>query len=184
MFTPVLYQAQVMKEIEDIRISKSNFDIIFETYFKRLVNYANSFLSDSNLSEDLVQEVFLRLWENRNELHIQSSLKGYLFRSVRNQCMNHRRNQKNEEKYQYDRTCITNEEQLILIQPNVEDKFQELYLAMEHLTPKRKQILNYGLFGLKNHEIAEIMGVSVNTLKTQKKHAYKKIRIMLELSHN
>jgi RNA polymerase sigma-70 factor (ECF subfamily) len=50
---------------------------------------------------------------------------------------------------------------------------------MEHLTPKRQQILHYGLFGLKNHEIAEIMGVSVNTLKTQKSHAYRKLRAML-----
>lgn len=41
-----------------------------------------------------------------------------------------------------------------------------LYQAMEHLPPKRQQILHYGLFGLKNQEIAEIMGVSVNTLKT------------------
>jgi RNA polymerase sigma-70 factor (ECF subfamily) len=147
-----------MSDVKGRGISKYNIDIMFELYAKPLVNYANSFLNDFNLSEDIVQEVFLRLWEIRNEINIYNSLREYLFRSVRNKCINKRRNQKFEEKYQYDRTCITNEEQLILIQPNVEDKFQKLYQAMEHLTPKRKQILNYGLFGLKNSEIAEVMG--------------------------
>jgi RNA polymerase sigma-70 factor (ECF subfamily) len=83
---------------------------MFELYAKPLVNYANSFLNDFNLSEDIVQEVFLRLWEIRKEINIYNSLREYLFRSVRNKCINKRRNQKIEEKYQYDRTCITNEE--------------------------------------------------------------------------
>jgi len=173
-----------MKDIEDIRISKSNFDIIFETYSTRLVNYANSFLYDSYLSEDLVQEVFLRLWEMRNELQIQSSLKEYLFRSVRNKCINHRRDRKPVEGFENEHAQKTTKEQLVFIQTNSEDNFKMLYQAIENLTPKRQQILQYGLFGLKNHEIAELMGVSVNTLKTQKSHAYRKLRIMLELSYN
>lgn len=172
---------KVMKDMEEIRISKSNFDFIFETYFSRLVKYANSFLSDSSLSEDLVQEVFLRLWEMRNELQIKSSLKEYLFRSVRNKCINNRRDRKLEGIYPNDSTHQTSEDQLVFIQSNMEDNFHMLYQAMEHLTPKRQQILHYGLFGLKNQEIAEIMGVSVNTLKTQKIHAYRKLRTMLEV---
>jgi len=179
LFTSFVYQAQVMKDIEEIRICKSNFDIIFETYLTRLVNYANSFLCDSNLSEDLVQEVFLRLWEMRNELQIQSSLKEYLFRSVRNKCINHRRDKKNVEVYENEQK--TGEEPFVFIQNDSEDNFKMLYRAIEHLTPKRQQILHYGLFGLKNHEIAEIMGVSVNTLKTQKSHAYRKLRTILEV---
>ncbi|WP_372643293.1 sigma-70 family RNA polymerase sigma factor [Ancylomarina sp.] len=170
-----------MSDVEGGSISKYNIDIMFELYSKPLVNYANSFLNDFNLSEDIVQEVFLRLWEIRNEIKIYNSLREYLFRSVRNKCINKRRNQKNVEQYQYDRTCITNEEQLILTQPNGEDKFHKLYQAMEHLTPKRKQILNYGLFGLKNQEIAEVMGITINTLKTQKSHAYRTLRTVMEV---
>lgn len=170
-----------MSDIEGGGISKYNFDIAFELYAKPLVNYANSFLNDFNLSEDVVQEVFLRLWEIRYEINIYNSLKEYLFRSVRNKCINKRRNQMFEEKYPYDIAFIINEEQLISIQPNVEDKFQKLYQAMEHLTPKRKQILNYGLFGFKNSEIAELMGITINTLKTQKGHAYKKLRTIMEV---
>jgi len=181
LFTSILYHAQVMKDIEEVRISKSNFDIIFESYFTRLVKYANSFLCDSNLSEDLVQEVFLRLWEMRNELQIQNSLKDYLFRSVRNKCINHRRDRKTLESHHNEHSLIIAEEQLFSFQNNTGENFKLLYHAIDHLTPKRKQILHYGLFGLKNHEIAEIMGVSVNTLKTQKSHAYRKLRTMLEL---
>lgn len=181
LFISILYQAQIMKDIEEVRISKSNFEIVFETNFTPLVKYANAFLCDSNLSEDLVQEVFLRLWEMRNELQIQNSLKEYLFRSVRNKCINHRRDRKTVESYHNEHSQIIAEEQLFSFQNNTEENFRLLYHAIDHLTPKRKQILHYGLFGMKNHEIAELMGVSVNTLKTQKSYAYRKLRSMLEL---
>ena len=156
-----------------------NFEIVFETTFARLVKYANSFLNDFNLCEDLVQEVFLRLWEKRNELQIQKSVNEYLFRSVRNKCINTIRNQKMEEIYQDEYLPKSGEEQFFSFQNSTEENIQLLYCAIEHLTPKRKQILNYGLLGLKNQEIAEIMGISVNTLKTQKSHAYRKLRSML-----
>jgi len=173
-----------LKDSDKIRITNSNFEIVFETNFARLVNYANSFLNDSNLSEDLVQEVFLRLWEMRKELQIQNSLKEYLFRSVRNKCINTIRNQKLIEIYQNEYSQKSGEEQFFSFQNNTDENIKLLYRAIEHLTPKRKQILHYGLFGLKNQEIAEIMGVSVNTLKTQKSHAYRKLRTILELSYN
>ena len=170
-----------MKDSDKIRISYSNFKIVFETNFDRLVNYANSFLNDSNLSEDMVQEVFLRLWEKRMELQIQISLKEYLFRSVRNKCINTLRNQKLVAIYQNEYSNKRGEEQLFTFQNNTDENIQLLYRAIEHLTPKRKQILHYGLFGMKNQEIAEIMGVSVNTLKTQKSQAYRKLRTMLKV---
>jgi len=162
-----------------MKISQSNFENTFERYFDHLVNYANSILYDSILSEDLVQEVFLKLWEKRDKLQIQNSLKEYLFRSVRNRCINSIRNQKLVEVYQNENTSAGDEEHDVSLMDNKEDNIQLLYHAIENLTPKRKQILQYGLFGLKNQEIAEIMGVSVNTLKTQKSHAYRKLRCEL-----
>jgi len=170
-----------LKDSDKIRISDSNFKIVFETNFARLVKYANSFLNDSNLSEDLVQEVFLRLWEMRNDLRIHNSLKEYLFRSVRNKCINTIRNQKLVDINQNEYSQKSGEEQIFTFQNNSDENIQLLYRAIEHLTPKRKQILHYGLFGMKNQEIADIMGVSVNTLKTQKSHAYRKLRTMLEV---
>ena len=169
-----------LKESIQIKICQSNFDIIFKTYFRRLVHYANSFLNDSNLSEDMVQEVFLRFWEKRKDLQIQNSLKEYLFRSVRNKCINYMRDQKSVEVYANDLIQKIDEEQVVYMNTSCDENINLLYQAIENLTPKRKQILHYGLFGLKNHEIAELMGVSINTLKTQKSYAYKTLRTVLE----
>lgn len=102
-----------------------------------------------------------------------------MFRSVRNKCINTIRNQKIVEVYQNENTSRGDEEHDVSSKNTTEDNIQLLYNAIENLTPKRKQILQYGLFGLKNQEIAEIMGVSVNTLKTQKCHAYRELRCEL-----
>ena len=67
------------------------FSGFFEAHHVELVKYAFRFLYDQEACEDVVQEVFISLWENRNKLDIKSSLRNYLFSMVRNKCIDHLR---------------------------------------------------------------------------------------------
>ena len=76
--------------LEEIR--KKNeivFKNFFDKHYKELVVYANGFLFDKDASEDIVQEIFIYIWEHANKLNIETSLKGYLYTMVRNRCFNY-----------------------------------------------------------------------------------------------
>ncbi len=72
------------------------FEKIFRRYFAALHSYANSFTSNPQLSEDLVHDVFHKIWETRETLTIRTSVKSYLYRSVHNNCVQHLRHLKVE----------------------------------------------------------------------------------------
>ena len=73
---------------------KASFTAIFLQYYKDLVIFSYSFTKDRNAAEEIVQDVFLKLWENRNYLVIQTSLKSYLLKSVQNLSLDWLRHQK------------------------------------------------------------------------------------------
>lgn len=65
------------------------FEHIFNAYFNILFSYAYDFLERPFLAEDIVEDVFFRLWERREDIDITSSISNYLFRSVKNACLDH-----------------------------------------------------------------------------------------------
>lgn len=86
MTTPTdINQAQLIAELR--RGEKHAFEVLFKTYYKDLVLFGGSILQDRFLIEDIVQTVFLRLWNTHKELEIKNSLKSYLLTAVRNSCL-------------------------------------------------------------------------------------------------
>jgi len=79
---------------------KKSFEYIFHEYFHVLHEYANFYLGNSQLAEDIVQDVFLKIWDSRNRLVIHTSLKGYLFRSIHNNCIQYLRHKVVEQSHQ------------------------------------------------------------------------------------
>ncbi|MBA7548347.1 hypothetical protein ES705_40799 [subsurface metagenome] len=67
---------------------------LFETYYQRLTLYANSYVEDTSVSEDIVQDLFFHLWEKRTELAIFSSISSYLFRAVHNRSIQYLRHKR------------------------------------------------------------------------------------------
>lgn len=85
------------------RIRKSDrkaFEFIFRKYFDDLHKYANFYVSNSQRAEDIVQDVFLKIWEIRAHLSVKSSLKAYLFRSVHNKCIQYLRHKEVEQAHE------------------------------------------------------------------------------------
>ncbi len=87
-----------MKDNDLLKRLKKNdgkaFEELFRQYFTALHNYANFYTCNEQLSEDLVHDVFYKIWESRRTLAIHTSIKSYLYRSVHNNCIQYLRHQK------------------------------------------------------------------------------------------
>lgn len=167
----------VLKELQNQ--NKSVYKNVFNHFYKGLVIYANNFLFDQEASEDAVQEVFISLWENAKNIEIKTSLKAYLYAMVRNKCLNYLKLVKITDDLnvidlnsmlvlEEDLDLISEEEKTILYHHIL--KIVETFPESMQQVFKLKFIENY-----KYEEIADEMGISVNTVKTQLKRAKVKI---------
>jgi RNA polymerase sigma-70 factor (ECF subfamily) len=77
-----------------------SFEEVFKTHFKSLHSYAFTMVKEEMTAEEMVQNVFCRLWEKKGELTIQSSATAYLYRSVYNECLNYIKHQKVKAAYE------------------------------------------------------------------------------------
>lgn len=165
-----------MEDNNKISFNKSNFREYFDQYFHALVGFANRYLSDLSASEDLVQEVFVKLWEKQNVYENETTLKVYLYRAVRNNSLKQIQKNKVRQAYVQETLPQLDTEEFFLDQVLSEEVSRLLYRFISELPNKRQQIVRYSLLGLKNQEIADIMEVTVNTVKSQKMNAYKELR--------
>ncbi len=171
-----LFTYKLLKILDKIKLNKSNFKQIFETYFAGLVGFANSYVGDVKLSEDLVQEVFVSLWEKQDEYQNETTLKVYLYRAVRNNSLDYIKHEQVIKNYQNDILPNIETEEFFLDQVLSEEVSRMLYNFIEELPTQRQKIIRYSLLGLTNPVIAEVMGLKLNTIKSHKLNAYKQIR--------
>lgn len=155
------------------------FKIFFNQHYKKLVIYANGYLFDKHASEDVVQEVYIYIWENAEGMNIKTSLKNYLYAMVRNKCLNYLKSIKITDSYDYLELNISLITEQVFDSSSDDDKqivYHQILKIVDNLPDKMQQIvkLKY-LHHYKYLEIAEELGVSVNTVKTQLKRAKVKI---------
>jgi RNA polymerase sigma-70 factor, ECF subfamily len=170
------------KLFENVKNGDSKaFEHLFHRYYCYLCSYAYKLLNDSANAEELVQEFFVRLWEKRDQLSINTSVKNYFFRSVKNLCINAIQHEKIKSKYALK---VTSESDLSF---SIEDNFIETELAekidesIQSLPAKRREIFRLSREeGLKYREIAEKLNVSVKTVETQMSLAIKTLREKLK----
>lgn len=147
---------------------KKAFEEVFRTFYPHLCAYATGILENPDLAEEVVQDVFYRIWLQRENLDVQFSLKAYLFKSVRNGCMNHLKHQSVKQTYEHHARL----EQMT--GPDVAPEYEFLILqdclnkAVENLPPERKKVFQLvKMEGRRYKEAAEILGVSVKTIENQ-----------------
>lgn len=153
------------------------FKALFDTYYASLCHYASHFLNDDALSEEVVQELFVRLWEKRKSLDVETSVRQYLFRSVRNGCLNQIQHDKVRRLHGTRlKEALTSENpsEDFLITPEMILKLEE---GIESLPEKRREIFRLSREkGLKYREIAEKLKISVKTVEAQMGLALKTLR--------
>lgn len=154
---------------------KSAFEYVYGMYSKDLYYYALGFLKNKEVAEDIIQEAFVYLWRNRENISPQYPIFAYLQKIVKNSCLNYIRHLNVEKKYEdsYSGEEIFSEDE----KNDLYELISEVKVAINKLPEKcRKIFILSCVEGLKYHEVAEDMGVSLNTVKSQVKIAYKKIR--------
>ncbi len=158
------------------KIDKKDLKEIFNSYYGSLVQYANRFLYTKDECEDLVQDIFVGLWEKDNTFPDELSLKVYLYKTVRNKCYNVIKHNKVKKKYADNIVQLLEDDNLFLKQILEEEIVRKLYHAIEVLPDRKKEIIKLSLKGLKNAEIAESLEIKLQTVKTLKSQSYKILR--------
>ncbi|MEI7829608.1 MAG: RNA polymerase sigma-70 factor [Prolixibacteraceae bacterium] len=157
------------------------FEHVFRENYRPLKAYAFRFTNELATSENIVQDVFLKLWQNRHRLEITSSLLHYLFRSVRNHCLNHLDKVKVRSGYlklQLERS--QDEEDFSAFYPEI-GLLEKIEAAISALPNKRQEIFRLAREeGLKYREIADQLNISVKTVETQMTLALKQLRDSLK----
>lgn len=151
------------------------FKVVFDNLYKTLCLFTNRFLNDLPASEDIVQETFLTLWNHREEMESLAHIKSFLYLTSRNSALDYLRHQKIKDRYEQQILALNlseNFEQFVI----AEEVEQILLKTQDSLPEKCKQIFILAMQGKDNEVIASELNISVNTVKTQKKIAYKKLK--------
>jgi RNA polymerase sigma-70 factor (ECF subfamily) len=158
------------------------FTLLFRSYYKDLVLFGGLYLPGQAVCEDIVQSIFLKLWRDRSSLAIETSLKAFLLKSVRNSCLDEIRHL--HIKHEHDSYAITHN---ILEHVDTEnyilysDLYQQLQQALEKLPDAYREAFEMNRFeGLKYREIAERLDVSERTVEVRISKAIERLRLYLK----
>lgn len=151
---------------------------VFIYYYAALCSYADQIIKDTVIAEDLVQEVLMNVWKNAKKFPKVDDLTYYLYRSTHNQAMMHLRREKFQERYvqqllQEENAEFTDEEFADTVR---EELIRQLYFYIDDLPEERRKIILLSIKGHSGNEIAEELGISINTVKTQKSRSFKYLR--------
>lgn len=157
-------------------LTENDLKVTFDLYYKSLLMYASRFLPSVAECEDLIQDIFISIWENETVFPDEISLKIYLYKSTRNKCYNIIKHKKVEQDYAFNSIQALEDDNLFLKQVLEEEIVRELYQAIEILPERKKEIIKLSLKGIKNSEIAEILNIKLQTVKTLKSQSYTILR--------
>lgn len=161
---------------------ESAYASLFQQFYVQLCRFSLKYVREEAISEEIVQEVFLTLWEKRNDLAIHSSLKAYLFQSVKNSSLNYLNSRFAKQDFQRDyfdqEELPVNDTQEALTYEELQKIVQE---AINQLPTKCRTIYSLSRnTGMSYKEIAEELGISIKTVENQMGIALKKLRTYLQ----
>ena len=153
--------------------SKKALKYLFDLYYQRVCSYAFTFVKDEDIVSDLVQEVFIKLWNKKLEFESHIAFKSYLYNSVKNKCISFLRIHKVNDSITEAHTAPEDS----VDQKIIETEIQAKILQQVNLLPKsRREVILLKLEGLTYEEIANQLNLSLNTVKSHKKLAYKQLK--------
>lgn len=157
--------------------SEKAWEELYRYYYAPLCNYSEKVVGEGNVGEDIVQECLIRMWHADVEFTELRALTAWLYKSVYNASISFLREKRTQERLQDDllREGWLGEEDACALALR-EETISRFYEILAELPAQQREIILYCLKGLKVQEIADMLGVSENTIKTQKKRAYLFIR--------
>lgn len=156
-------------------------DLLFKEYYDRLVFFSWQITKDKQQSEDIAQDAFIAYWQQRNEVASHPvAIKNFLYRSVNNASLNVLRHTKVVDRFQNSHPGTEPAEEYILEAIISAEIIAEVNLAIESLPSHLIKLTRLSfLEGKKNHEVAEELEMSVNTVKKQKQRVLELLKMSL-----
>lgn len=151
------------------------FDELYLKYFKLLCASAYFFIKDEGDAKDLVQNLFIDIWEKKLFKHFNRDVKGYLYQSVKNRCLNYIKGQKVNQR-RSDAFQLIEKERLTNYgnEDSLAEHNEQLLKLLSNMKGQKKTALNKVYFNDKKYrEAADEMGISINSFKTHLKSALK-----------
>jgi RNA polymerase sigma-70 factor, ECF subfamily len=164
---------------------QEGFDSFFKSFYPRLTAYACLFI-ENQAAEDIVQDVFVYLWENSSSICIHTSMEAYLFKTIYQRCLNYLKRKKNRNYHHKLIEDYMMEFQTRSFDPDTNESIRKLYMeelkeeiktAIDSLPDKCREVfmLSY-MYHLKNKEISDVLGISLSTVENHIYHALKTLR--------
>lgn len=172
------------KLVERIRNGDQHaYEILFYRHYSKLVVFSNSYVKSLDIGRDVVQDVFIKIWDNHENFYIKQSLKAYLYQAVRNQSLNFLQQKKQKQRLQ---ERLVKQHELGVKEEgaglNTEELTQKIWKLVEQLPERRKAIfILYRKHGLSYLEIAEVMGITRKTVENQMGKSLQFLREHLDL---
>ncbi len=152
-------------------------------HFKALGNFCYVYLKDENLTLDMVQETFFRLYQHWSDDYSEHNAEAFIYITAKNLCMDHLRRLK----FKIEDVDPLKEqlasEQIFLEEIIRQETLAKIRMAVDTLKGRNHEVVLLTLEGKTNPEIADMLGISVNTVKFLKKEAYQKLRKSLGLEY-
>jgi RNA polymerase sigma-70 factor (ECF subfamily) len=157
------------------------FDVLYRKYSKRLNKFGYSILKSREEAENLIQDVYLNLWENRSKVEKASSVKSYLFTIAYNSAITLIRKKARESQFiEYVKSLQEVSSEPVSMEIEYKELTDKLDKIIEELPRRQKEIyVLHRVKGLKYNEIAQSLNISVNTIECQMSRALKTIRAKL-----
>ena len=155
---------------------------LFRKYYPRLCHFGWQMLNDKDVVEDLVQDAFIAYWNNKDVVaNNDTAIKNFLYTSVRNASYNIIRHDKVAERYRSLHAAEEIEEPRILTKIIRSEVMDEIYRIMQTMPEGCRQVFSLGyLEEFSNPQIASQLGISINTVKTQKQRGLKILKGKLD----
>ncbi|HYQ57900.1 MAG TPA: sigma-70 family RNA polymerase sigma factor, partial [Draconibacterium sp.] len=128
-------------------IKKGNkvvYESLFNEYYESLVRYAEKFIFDQAAAEDLVQDLFIQVWEKARKMQITTSIKSYFYQAIRNRCLNYLKSLKVKDKHHllYIEALLDSDDEAELFDPEIIHKISE---SIDELPPQMARVFRLKL---------------------------------------
>ena len=170
------------KDMELVGLLKNGshqaFEELYARYKGRLIKYCKQYMKDTTSAEDIVQDVFLQLWEKRDSLNIEVSFSGYVYTLVKNSILKEIRHSDVHARFirhiLMTENDSTNQTDDVIIYNDYTKLLNEI---LETLSTRQKEIFELSrIQGLTHNEIADLLQLSVHTVNEHAKIALKKVK--------
>ncbi|WEK35459.1 MAG: RNA polymerase sigma-70 factor [Candidatus Pseudobacter hemicellulosilyticus] len=156
--------------------STQAFTKIYNYYYRQVFYFAKRMLNSGPDAEDVVAEIFIKIWHKREDFETLHNVKAFLFIATRNACLNLLRSSGTRSVAQRELAYLADEEDSILHHEITVELLSRVYHDIEQLPPKRRRIVKLILKGFSDKQIAEQLNITAKTVRNQKANAIQLLR--------